>query len=224
MHRFQSFVVALATLLGLAIFSGTDARAADPISANEVAAKVQAFYNQTRTFSATFKQHYKVKAYNTEKQSSGRVVFEKPGRMSWTYDQPNGNRVVSDGTVMKVYEAANNQMYETPLNKSQYPAALAFLMGTGDLGSSFNLKLLDSKKMKFEGGYVLEGTPKTATPAYQKVIIYVDSATSQVRRMVILDAQGNRNTFTFENPVVNTPVAAGEFTFTPPPGTQIVKP
>ena len=129
-----------------------------------------------------------------------------------------------DGDKLKVYEKENQQMYETPLGKSQYPAALAFLMGTGDLASSFNLKLLDAKKMKFEGGYVLEGTPKSATPAYQKVIIYVDAATAQVRRMVILDAQGNRNTFTFENPQVNTPVAAGEFTFTPPAGTQVVRP
>lgn len=224
MHRLHFILLAFVTLIGLAISTGTDARAADPITATEVATRVQAFYNTTKTFGATFKQHYKVKAYNTEKQSSGRVVFEKPGKMKWTYDQPNGNRVVSDGSLMKVYEAANNQMYETPLNKSQYPAALAFLMGTGDLAASFNLKLLDSKKMKFEGGWVLDGTPKQATPAYQKVIIYVDSATAQVRRMVILDAQGNRNTFTFENPVVNTPVAADEFVFTPPPGTQVIKP
>jgi outer membrane lipoprotein carrier protein len=86
------------------------------------------------------------------------------------------------------------------------------------------LKLLDSKKMKFEGGWVLQGTPKSATPAYQKVIIYVDSATAQVRRMVILDAQGNRNTFTFEVPRVNDPVARTEFEFTPPAGTQTVTP
>ena len=40
----------------------------------------------------------------------------------------------------------------------------------------------------------------------------------------ILDAQGNRNRFDFSNPTVNTPVSAGEFTFTPPQGTQIIHP
>jgi len=224
MQRVKVLLAAFAALLGLIMLPHGHARAADPIKATDVAARVQAFYNQTKTFSSTFQQDYKVKAYNTNKHSSGKVIFEKPGKMSWTYDQPNGNRVVSDGTTLKVYEKENQQMYETQLGKSQYPAALAFLMGTGDLAASFNLKLLDAKKMKFEGGYVLEGTPKSATPAYQKVIIYVDGATAQVRRMVILDAQGNRNTFTFENPQVNTPVTAGEFTFTPPAGTQIVRP
>jgi outer membrane lipoprotein carrier protein len=78
--------------------------------------------------------------------------------------------------------------------------------------------------MKFEGGYVLEGTPKEATPAYQKVLLYVDGQTSQVRRVLILDAQGNRNRFDFSTPVVNQAVDKSEFDFTPPPGTRIIKP
>lgn len=214
----------LATLVLVLTFGNQTARASNPPTADQIAARVQAFYDQTRTFQATFRQDYTVKAYNRRKQSAGRVVFERPGKMSWTYDEPNGNRVVSNGTVLKVYEKENKQMYEQPLDKSQYPAALAFLMGKGDLRRTFNLRLLDSRRMKFEGGYVLEGTPKAATPAYQKVLIYIDAGTAQVRRMLILDAQGNRNMFTFENPVVNTPPNAGEFEFTPPPGTQIVHP
>lgn len=214
----------LATLVLVLTFGNQTARANNPPTADQIAARVQAFYDQTRTFQATFRQDYTVKAYNRRKQSAGRVVFERPGKMSWTYDEPNGNRVVSNGSVLKVYEKENKQMYEQPLDKSQYPAALAFLMGKGDLRRTFNLRLLDSRRMKFEGGYVLEGTPKAATPAYQKVLIYIDAGTAQVRRMLILDAQGNRNMFTFENPVVNTPPSAGEFEFTPPPGTQVVHP
>ena len=86
------------------------------------------------------------------------------------------------------------------------------------------VRLLDAAQMKFEGGYVLEGTPKEATPAYQKVLLYVDGQTSQVRRVLILDAQGNRNRFDFSAPVVNQAVEKSEFDFTPPPGTRIIKP
>jgi outer membrane lipoprotein carrier protein len=228
MEMLQKIAIVLCALLAAFVLVLTigarAARASAPPTADEIAARVQAFYNQTRTFQSSFQQDYTVKAYNTKKHSSGRVMFEKPGKMSWNYAEPNGNRVVSDGTELKVYEKENQQMYEQPLDKSQYPAALAFLMGQGDLSKSFTLRLLDSKRMKFEGGYVLEGTPRSATPAYQKVLMYVDSSTAQVRRMLILDAQGNRNMFTFENPVVNVPVPPGEFAFTPPPGTQIVRP
>ena len=214
----------LATLVLILSFGSHAARADSPPTADQVAVRVQAFYDQTRTFQATFRQDYTVKAYNRRKQSAGHVVFERPGKMSWTYDEPNGNRVVSNGTLLRVFEKENKQMYEQQLDKSQYPAALAFLMGRGDLRKSFTLRLLDARRMRFEGGYVLEGTPKSATPAYQKVLMYIDAGTAQVRRMLILDAQGNRNMFTFENPVVNTPAPAGEFEFTPPPGTQLIQP
>jgi outer membrane lipoprotein carrier protein len=193
-------------------------------TASQIAAKVQAFYDQTKTFQAHFKQEYYIKMHDKREASEGQVAFEKPGKMSWKYAEPNGNRVVSNGQDLKVYQPAMQQMFVQPVSQSQYPAALAFLMGQGQLASSFELRLLDPTTVKFEGGWVLEGTPKDPTPAYQKVLLYVDAATSQVRRVLILDAQGNRNRFDFDNPLVNTPVPAGEFTFTPPAGTQIVRP
>jgi len=193
-------------------------------SADQIALRVQAVYDQTKTFKADFKQDYYIKAHDQHRSSEGKVAFEKPGKMSWRYDPPNGNPVVSDGRLLKVYEPANQQMFEQPVDKSQQAAALAFLMGEGELTKSFTLRTLDPSTVKFEGGWVLEGTPKEATPAYQKVLLYVDSATSQVRRVLVIDAQGNRNRFDFNNPLVNTPTPPGEFTFTPPNGTQIVKP
>ncbi len=56
------------------------------------------------------------------------------------------------------------------------------------------------------------------------MLLYVDAQTYQVRRALILDAQGNRNRFDFDTPVVNEPVAKGEFDFIPPPGTKVIKP
>jgi outer membrane lipoprotein carrier protein len=213
---------ALAVLLAL-VFGPSRAIAAGP-SADEIGNRVQRFYDSTKTYKASFTQTYTIKVQNVRKLSTGRVTFEKPGKMSFVYDAPNGNRVVSDGTTIKVYEKENEQMFETPVKGSQYPAALSFLMGKGQLTKDFTLRLLDPAQMKFEGGYVLEGTPKEATPAYQKMLLYVDAQTNQVRRVLILDAQGNRNRFDFTSPVVNEPVAKGEFDFTPPPGTRIVKP
>ncbi len=224
---------ALALALALSaplVFAGPSALADDataattPADAAQIATRVQGFYDRTKSFQADFKQEYVVKAHGQKKTSEGHVVFEKPGKMNWTYREPTGNRVVSDGHVLRVYEKENAQMFEQAVDKSQYPAALAFLMGQGELTKAFTLRLLDAAAMKFEGGWVLEGTPREATPAYQKVLLYVDAATAQVRRVLILDAQGNRNRFDFSNASVNTPIGSGEFTFTPPPGTQVVHP
>jgi outer membrane lipoprotein carrier protein len=185
---------------------------------------VQAFYDKSTTFKSDFQQRFWVKAYNQEKTSRGHVTFAKPGKMDWQYDDPKDNRVVSDGTLIKIYEASNKQMYEQPIDKSQYPAALSFLTGTGKLADSFDFELFPGEQMKFPGGYVLVGTPKQATPSYSKVLFYVDSGTSQVRRVMVIDGQGNRNRFDFINPKINEPVAVAEFQFTPPTGTSIVRP
>jgi outer membrane lipoprotein carrier protein len=209
--------------LGSLILTPRASLAAGP-TADEIGARVQQFYDSTKTFKAKFEQTYTIKVQNVKKVSTGKVTFEKPGKMNWVYDAPNGNRVMSDGNTIKVYEKENEQMFETPVKNSQYPAALSFLMGQGKLTKDFTLRLLDPAQMKFEGGYVLEGTPKEATPAYQKLLLYVDAQTSQVRRALILDAQGNRNRFDFSAPAVNQPVAKGEFDFIPPPGTKVIKP
>jgi outer membrane lipoprotein carrier protein len=78
--------------------------------------------------------------------------------------------------------------------------------------------------MNFAGGQVLVGTPKTPSPAYQKVLFYIDGPTSQVRRVLIVDGQGNRNRFDFDNPKVNETIPEGRFKFVPPPGTQVIRP
>ncbi len=233
-HRFPSVVIVAAALAVCALSPRpTAAQAPSPPSAatappgptvDQAVTAVQTFYDRSQTFKSDFQQRFWVKAYNQEKSSHGRVTFAKPGKMDWVYEEPKDNRVVSDGNVIKVYEAANKQMYEQPIAKSQYPAALSFLTGTGKLADSFDFQIISGEEMKFPGGYVLIGTPKQPTPAYAKVLFYVDAATSQVRRVMIIDGQGNRNRFDFSNPRVNEPVPPAEFAFVPPPGTSIVHP
>jgi outer membrane lipoprotein carrier protein len=198
-----------------------------PAPASDVAAviaQVQSFYDQSSSFVADFTQEYLIKQYNQKKLSHGHVVFKKPGKMFWRYDDPIGNRVVSDGQKLKVYEQANKQMYETDVSASQYPAALSFLTGQGKLSDTFDFQLYDGEKMSFPGGWVLMGTPKTPSAAYQKVFFYVDKQTKQVRRVLILDGQGNHNRFDFDKLVVNAKVDDATFLFTPPPGTSIIHP
>jgi outer membrane lipoprotein carrier protein len=213
--------IAAAVLALSTIAPHANAQNAAP-NVTQAVANVQAFYNRTTSFSADFTQQYLAHAYNTTKTSNGHVIFVKPGKMDWEYADPKDNRIVSDGTKLRVYEAANKQMYEQTVDQSQYPAALSFLTGQGTLDQNFTFEI--KPEMNFQGGFVLIGTPKTPTPAYTKVLFYVDSGTSQVLRVLILDGQQNRNRFDFSNAQVNATVDPAKFTFTPPVGTTIVHP
>lgn len=195
-----------------------------PAATKDVVDKVQAFYDKSTSFKADFTQEFTATLHNKKTSSTGTVVFQKPGKMSWRYNEPAGNRIVSNGSRIRVFEIGNKQMYEQPVDKTQYPAALSFLTGTGKLTDTFNFQLFNGADMKFPGGFVLVGEPKTPTPAYKKVLFYVDGATYQVRRVLILDNQGSKNRFDFSKPRINDPVPPGEFEFEPPAGTTVIKP
>jgi outer membrane lipoprotein carrier protein len=222
----RSFALSsLAALSSLFAHRSAGAQAAAPataLSPSQIMDRVQSVYDKARSFKASFKQKYTVQAYGDKtKDSSGFVIFEKPGKMSWRYSS-NGNRVVSDGQLLKIYEKANKQLLEQPLDKSQLPAALSFLTGQGKLNQNFTFS--EVKSAKYPTGYVLQGTPTQATATYDRVIFYVDAATFHVRRVVIIDVQRNRNSFEFTSAEMNKKPPTGEFHFTPPPGTQIIRP
>jgi outer membrane lipoprotein carrier protein len=241
-RRLTPALLALA-LASLAPLAGAQAPAAPPASdgapsatpagppplpaaqTTAIVAKVQDFYNQTQNFQADFDQEFTIKQYNKRKQSKGHVVFEKPGRMNWVYGAPAGQWVKSDGKTLCVYQPADHQGFQQAVNTSQYPAALSFLTGQGQLTQAFTFTGYDGADMKFPGGWVLVGTPTAATPAYQKVFFYVDKATSQVRRVLIVDGQQNHNRFDFAAPSVNAKSLDGsQFACSFPPGTNIVHP
>lgn len=225
MKALRGLAIGVFLTLSQVVSAQTVPAALDATKTADTVGKVQAFYDKAQTFSSDFDQQYTIKAYNQIKTSKGHLVFAKPGKMDFTYTDPPNNRVVSDGSKLQAYEAANKQMYETPVNKSQHPAALSFLTGTGKLGESFNFTAYDGAPFQCTPGCtVLMGDPKTPNPAYAKVLFYVDTATSQVRRVMIVDGQGNRNRFDFKDPRVNLPVTPNQFNFTPPPGTTVVKP
>ena len=187
--------------------------------AHDIVAGVDAFYGQVKTFKATFEQR---SMFGPMKGPRGSVRFEKPNKMSWRYD--NGNRVVSDGQLVKIYEKENKQLWEQPFAKTQFPAALSFLLSQGNLEQTFRVTKLDAARMHVVNGHAILAEPRGATAAYERLIFYVDAQTYQVRRVQILDAQGNRNRFDFGAFEVNRPMPEHEFEFAPPPDTKVIRP
>jgi outer membrane lipoprotein carrier protein len=192
--------------------------------AAELAKQVDAIFLGKKTYSAKFRQEYTMKVSGQVKNSSGIAFIERPNRISFRYDPPNKNRIVSDGTTLKVYVAEDNQMFESPVQKTEYPGAFAFLMGKG-ISSSFNFTIND--KANYPAGTALLGKPIQPTPAYETVMFFINKALLEksdpgvVERVLIVDAQGNKNRFFFEGATQPATIDASEFTFTPPPGTNI---
>ncbi|GAC1352717.1 MAG: hypothetical protein NVSMB1_18380 [Polyangiales bacterium] len=211
-------VAALAAPQVGAASSTSPAPAAAGASALEVAAKVQKVYDKIDTFEADFDQQYAMKAFNSKKTSKGHVTFVKPGKMRWDYAEPKDNLVVSDGVTLWSFTASEKQARKMLVKDSQMPTALSFLTGKGDIAKEFDLRMVDAG---FKGGYALDGTPKVATNLYTHVLFYVDGDTYQVRRVLIVDGQGNQNRFDFAKPAVNASINPTKFQWSPPAGVSV---
>lgn len=193
------------------------------LTADQIVARVQAFYDATGDFAADFEQVSRSALSGTSQRSTGHVQFRKPGRMRFDYTAPAGNVVVSDGTTLWAYEAAQHQAIQSSLVQSQLPSALSFLTGTGRLVNDFTFRLLPSATA-FPGGHVLELRPITPNPSFERVVFYVEGQHFQVASTVVIDAQGNTNRFNFLAPRVNLNPPNTVFQWAPPTGTQVVRP
>ena len=225
-------VLASALLSGLV---AVHAQQPERLDARGVAALVQSFYDQTTSLQAQFRQTQYTKLYDRTERAEGRVVFKKPGKMRWDYDEPNGQVFVSDGRRLLIYQPPDEgerhgQMLQRDMDEDQIPLAFSFLTGTGRLDRDFRLRLLDAERQGYQGGYVLELRPRQPTPHYDRVLFFVrivergGARAGIIQRVLILDAAGNRNRFDFRQMRFNREVPEARFRYTPPAGTRRVRP
>ena len=196
-----------------------------PSPAMEIARKVDAIFAAKKTFTAHFNQQYTLSASGVPKDSSGVLFIERPSKISFRYDPPSKQRLVSDGVTIKVYMPDDNQMYVTPAQNTEYPGALAFMMGNG-ISTSFDFAI--NGKARY-GGVVLDGKPLTPTAGYELVMFYINKDLLEkadpgaIERVLVRDAQGNKNRFDFKGSSQPATIDPAEFTFTPPAGTTITQ-
>ncbi|MFO0554225.1 MAG: outer membrane lipoprotein carrier protein LolA [Polyangiaceae bacterium] len=219
----RRFVASSLAIASAALVASRRARADDAESAATAAARIQAAYDGVSTLRASFTQAYYLKAQDATKHLAGTVALVRPNKLSFRYTEPAGNRVVTSGKKLFAYDKETQQVFETSVEKSQYPAAFAFLNGAGNLERDFDLRVLASDATRAAGALVLDCSPKKASPAFETMVLYADASTARVSRVLFLDAQANTNRFDLKDVKLDEKIDPKEFDFTPPKGAKVVK-
>lgn len=214
-----------ATLAGVSGPSIAEAQDATPVTAEVVAARVQSFYEQTRTVEARFQQHFWIQAHGRTISSRGSIVIQRPGRIRFDYAQPRGKVVVSTPAGFTYYEPGDDGGAGQFMrgNVDGASAALGFLTGTSDLARDFRFSLRASSAGGPEHTDALELRPRRSDPHYRRIVLYVSNDPSSlgvVRRVSIEDPDGNWNRFDFSGFQFNRDVSASTFEFQPPSGAR----
>ncbi len=203
---------------GLGFLTAAAALHAQPaLTARELAGRLDRHYNSLHSLSVHFVQHYDgMGAHRTE---SGVLLLRKPGRMRWTYTDPDGQLFILDGRYAYFYTPGQSEAQRVPekqLNDLRSP--LRFLLGHTELEKELaNLQVTPAAN----GGYELTGVPKGMEQRVAELKIEA-GPDGTIRAMSIVETDGVTNRFDFSGELGNAPAPDSAFVFTPPPGVHIV--
>ncbi len=189
--------------------------------ASEVARLLQARYDGIRDFSADFTQTYEGGVLRQKVTERGTVSIMKPGRMRWTYTTPTDKTFVSDGRLTYFYVPEDRQVQIGPLPaEDQATSAVLFFTGKGDLTRDFEIAYADT--LVSAERHALRLVPHERQGEYDWLILEVDRETLQIRGLTAGDQQGGTSSFSLDNIKENTGLTDKTFTFTVPPGVDVI--
>lgn len=190
-------------------------------SPQDLAARLQARYEETGSLTADFQQQATVPMSARKRSGAGRLVIKKPGRIRWDYQAPDRQVLISDGHKVSMYFAQSRQMIVQPV--SEYinsDVTYSFFVGTGNIVRDFEVH--PPQRSAQPGLRAIKLVPKKAHPQVDFLHVWMDDS-YLLRRLEIVDHFGSVTELVFSNIVMNAPVAADTFVFSPPPDTEIIE-
>ena len=165
----------------------------------------------------TFVQSYAPAGFPDASPETGTLTIQAPASLRFDYDGPEGKVYTFDGSAARQYVAADAQIVLktlTPAEKARLP--LLFLQPASEV-----LERFEAVAKAGENGLVeLALAPRA--DADLKSVAVLATAAGEVRRLVVLDGEGNRTTFTFTNLAPRKKRPASDFALVPPKGTRVV--
>ncbi len=183
----------------------------------QIARRVDRHYNQLHSLKAAFTESYS--GMGIERNESGTLLLEKPGRMRWSYASPPGKVFVLDGKFAWFYQQGDAQVQRIAARKlDDLRSPLRFLLGHTEIEKEMtHLTLAPAANGEFK----LTGQPKGQEERVSRLSLTV-TRDGVIIGIAIEEAGGAVTRFTFADEQANLPIAASEFRFTPPAGVPVV--
>jgi len=158
-------------------------------------------------------------AASEQMTSKGTVVFAKPGKMRWSYEEPESSLVVSDGTTLWIYDPTFREAQKFPATEGYLSgAAIQFLLGEVAIERDFEISALRCEAAIAE----LRLQPRKPS-SYEKLHIVVNPQTGDLLKTTVFFVLGNVTEVAFSNMELNTDPAESLFRFDPPADVRVIE-
>jgi len=200
-----------ATALALMLFAG-----GGPLGHGTPTTDVEKYLAGLATWSADFTQTIDDGHGKVLRSASGKLYLERPGKFRWDYVEPSEQLVLADGKQIWFYDKDLEQANVRDMDSTLASTPASLLSGGGSISTQFDIKALPPA-----GGLQwFQLIPKRADTDFQVVRIGFDKG--ELASMFLADKLGQVTQLTFTHPARNAKFPADLFSFTPPPGVDVI--
>jgi outer membrane lipoprotein carrier protein len=198
--------------------------AAGEVTPESVMTRVQAQYDKAGGFQARFRQESQIKAAGASDSAVGWMYFKKPSRMRWQYETPPEQKkeIVSDGRLVWMYMPADALVMVYKVEQVlRSDLVMRFFSGIGQFQKDFTISW--QKPPREGASLVINLVPLKEQPELKRLTLTINPDTYLVEKLEFTNALGEESRFAFTQVKLEVPSAPNFFTFTPPPGVQVVR-
>ena len=181
------------------------------------ASEVEKYLTGLSSWSADFKQTIEDGQGHVLRGAAGKFYLERPGKFRWDYSEPSEQLILADGKQIWFYDKDLAQANVRSIDGTLASTPAMLLSGTGSVSNQFDIKALPN-----EGGLRwFQLVPKHSDTDFQVVRIGFDKD-GELASMFLADKLNQITQLTFTNPIKNPKFAPDLFSFTPPPGVDVI--
>ncbi len=140
---------------------------------------------------------------NKNKLSSGTVYYKQAGKVNFSFNNPNGDRIISNGSKMWVYIRRLNAVGVQTLNSNQ-----SNIYNSGNyeglvrLFRRYHYRFDKAEQPRYVLGashYVLALDEKVDSGGFSNITLYIDATEKLIKKMVAVSRSGRRVELEFKN-------------------------
>jgi outer membrane lipoprotein carrier protein len=178
--------------------------------------QLRSFLTQTTSARGEFVQRVLARSGSNQPVSSGRFIFQRPGKFRWSYDKPYEQLIVADGTRLVLYDKDLNQVTIRKLGAALPSSPASILFGSNDFEKEFEVTDAGAS----DGLEWVQAKPRAKDSTFERIEIgFRDGLPSAMR---LADNFGQVTQLTFARVERNPRLDADAFRFNPPKGADVL--
>jgi outer membrane lipoprotein carrier protein len=178
--------------------------------------QLRSFLTQTTSARGEFVQRVLARSGSNQPVSSGRFIFQRPGKFRWSYDKPYEQLIVADGTRLVLYDKDLNQVTIRKLGAALPSSPASILFGSNDFEKEFEVTDAGAR----DGLEWVQAKPRAKDSTFERIEIgFRDGLPSAMR---LADNFGQVTQLTFARVERNPRLDADAFRFNPPKGADVL--